>query len=75
MSPPNKKKIRAKNSNLDHKEKLFNAFLDGCLFPQTTSALLFLISGCLVGLPDGFFTDQKYHFGKIREDLGIENVV
>jgi hypothetical protein len=27
------------------------------------------------GLPDGFFSDQKYQFGKILEDLGMENVV
>jgi hypothetical protein len=27
------------------------------------------------GLPDGFFSDQKYQFGYILEDLGMENVV
>jgi hypothetical protein len=25
-------------------------------------------------LPDGFFSDQKYQFGYILEDLGMENV-
>jgi hypothetical protein len=27
------------------------------------------------GLPEGFFSDQKSHFGHILEDLGMENVV
>jgi hypothetical protein len=27
------------------------------------------------GLPDGFFSDQKYQVGYIFEDLGMENVV
>jgi hypothetical protein len=27
------------------------------------------------GLPDGFFSDQKYQLGYILEDLGIENIV
>jgi hypothetical protein len=27
------------------------------------------------GLPDGFFSDQKYQFGYILEDVGMENVV
>jgi hypothetical protein len=27
------------------------------------------------GLPDGFVSDQKYQFGYILEDLGMENVV
>jgi hypothetical protein len=26
-------------------------------------------------LPDGFFSDQKYQFGSIFDDLGMENVV
>jgi hypothetical protein len=26
------------------------------------------------GLPDGFFSDQKYQFGYILENLGMENV-
>jgi hypothetical protein len=26
-------------------------------------------------LPDGFFSDQKYQFGYILEDLGMEKVV
>jgi hypothetical protein len=26
-------------------------------------------------LPDGFFSDQKYQFGKISEDRGMKNVV
>jgi hypothetical protein len=28
----------------------------------------------LTGLPDGSFSDQKYQFGYILEDLGMENV-
>jgi hypothetical protein len=27
------------------------------------------------GLPDGFFSDQKFQFDYILEDLGMENVV
>jgi hypothetical protein len=31
--------------------------------------------GVVPGLPDGFFLDQKSHFGDIMEDLGMKNVV
>jgi hypothetical protein len=31
--------------------------------------------GVYAGLPDGFFSDQKFQFGYILEDLGMENIV
>jgi hypothetical protein len=45
------------------------------VFAKITRAKSFKGGGRLnKGLPDGFFSDPKYQFGYIFEDLGIEKV-
>jgi hypothetical protein len=51
-----------------------------CFFKIVSAAKIrqFFKSFCDIlsypGLPDGFFSNQKYHFGLILEGLRLENV-
>jgi hypothetical protein len=51
-----------------HQEKYFNDM------SQFVVKLRSIIISVQSGLPDGLFSNQKYHFGYILEGLGMENV-